>query len=143
MRSFFVKAVLFFVIVGFSFSFATDSFAKPKSLKAVPKKVLISVDQVPENLVSLVVPLTFDANVVNILSAESNSKDSLVVFSQNGVGIVQTTGNLPSMFNLSVTFSGLKRGKTSISTGEIVDKLGGAPIEGAVARVKVKKIKVK
>ncbi len=131
----------------FSFLFAPDSFAKskakPKSLKVAPKQMVVSVDQIPENTVSLVVPLTFDSNIVNILSVSSSSDGALVVFNQNGVGLIQTSGNLPSMFNLIVNFKGVKRGKTNISTGEVVDKLGGTPIEGAIATTKTKKIKAK
>ena len=145
MRAIFKKLFPIFAIVLFVFNFLLlqESFAKPKSLKVAPKKITVSVDQVPDNLVSLVVPLTFDTSIVNISAAGSNAGGSLVVFSQGGVGIIKTNGNLPSMFNLTVTFKGLLRGKSSISAGEVVDKLGGMAIQDAVAITKTKKIKVK
>lgn len=148
MKSSFLKTLSIFTVVLLvsSFLFAPDSFAKAKkskSLKAAPKKITISVDQVPENTVSLVVPLTFDSNIINIASVSSSSDGALVVFNQSGVGLIQTSGNLPSMFNVIVNFKGVKRGKTNIANGEVVDKLGGTPIEGAVATTAVKKIKVK
>ena len=145
MRSFPKKAFVIFTLVLFFFNclHIPSSFAKPKSLKAVPKKTIISVDQVPENLVSLVVPLTFDTNVINISSASSTVDGALIVFGQNGVGIVQTSGNLPSMFNVTVNFKAIQRGKTDISVGEIVDKIDGTLIEGAFAKSSAKKIKVK
>ncbi len=123
MKPSFLKILSIFIAVFLiaSFLFAPDSFAKskPKTLKTTQKNIVISVDQVPENTVSL------------------------VVFNQSGVGLIQTNGNLPSMFNLTVNFKGLKRGKTDVTTGEVVDKLGGTPIDGAVATTKTKKIKVK
>lgn len=145
MKSFFRKSIFVFIVVTFvsNFLFIPSSFAKPKALKAVPKKVIVSVDQIPENLVAFVVPLTFDKNIINIADATSNLSGALVVFSQDGVGVIQTKGNLPSMFDFSINFKGLARGKTTILAGEVVDKLGGTPIEGVVAKAKVKKIKVK
>ena len=104
---------------------------------------MISVKQVPEGTVGLVVPLSFNANFVNISSVGSDSDGALVVFSQGGVGIIQTNGNLPSTFRLTVIFNALQRGKTKITLGEVVDKLGGTAIPGAIAKTKIKKIKVK
>lgn len=141
MKSFLIK-ILSFCIIANSL-FIQNAEAKPKTFKPAPKKILISVDAVPDGQQSLVVPLTFDKTVLEISEAKSNLSGALTVFSQDGVGIIQTNGNISSMFNLNVTFKGLKRGKTAISTGAIVDKLNGTPISGATAATKTKSIKVK
>ena len=145
MKPFFVKVFSIFVTILLvsNFLFTQDAFAKKKELKTVPSIVVISVEQIPDGTVAFVVPLSFKTNKVNILSAESNSDGSLVVFSQEGVGIIKTDGNLPATVELSVTFKGIKKGKTKLSLGQAVDKLGGAPIEGIVATTTVTRIKVK
>lgn len=131
------------ILLTFNFLFVPMSFAKPKKIKASPNSIVISVDQIPNGLKSLAVGLTFKTKFVNISAVESDLEDSLAVFGQNGVGVIKTNGNLPTMFNFTVTFKGLKRGKTTISTGEVADKIGGTVIEGAVATTTTTKIKVK
>lgn len=147
MKPFFVKALSIFALAVFisAFIFAPDSLAKkkPKVLKARPGDAVIFVEQVPGGLMGLVVPVSFNTAIVNILSAETDAESSLVVFNQEGVGLIKTEGDLPSTFSFTATFKGLKKGKTTFSLGEVVDKLGGTPIEGAVASTTVKKIKVK
>lgn len=145
MRSFFLKtfSILLAVLFVSNFLFIQDSSAKSKALKPSPKKIKISVDQVPDGQQSLVVPITFDKTILEITQASSDLSGALVVFSQDGVGVIQTNGNIASMFNLTVSVKGLKRGKTDISTGAVVDKLGGTAISGAIAQTKTKKIKVK
>lgn len=145
MRSFFLKVFLISLAVLFVSNslFIQNSFAKPKALKPSPKQIIISVNQVPDGQQSLVVPLTFDKTIVEITAAKSDLSGALTVFSQDGVGVIQTNGNISSMLKLTVTFKGLKRGKTDISTGAVVDKLGGTAISGATALTKTKKIKVK
>lgn len=147
MKPFFVKALSIFATAVFisAFIFAPDSLAKkkPKVLKARPDNAVIFVEQVPGGLMGLVVPVSFNTAIVNILSAETDAESSLVVFNQEGVGLIKTEGDLPSTFSFTATFKGLKKGKTTFSLGEVVDKLGGTPIEGAVASTTVKKIKVK
>lgn len=146
MKSFFIKVFSVFVAVlllsNFLF-FTQDAIAKKKELKPVPSTVVISVEQIPDGTVAFVVPVSFKTNKVNILSAESDSTGSLVVFSQEGVGIIKTDGNLPTKVEFTVTFKGIKKGKTKISLGQVVDKLSGTPIEGIVATTTVKRIKVK
>ncbi|GEM_PF-6000639 len=131
------------ILLAFNFLFAPESFAKPKKVKVSPSSIVISVDQIPDGLRSLAVGLTFKTKFVNISAVESDLEGSLAVFGQNGVGVIKTDGNLPAMFNFTVTFKGLKRGKTTILTGEVADKIGGTAIQGAVAETKAKKIKVK
>lgn len=141
MKSFFLKIISICLV--FSFWSVSDVHAKPKALKPAPKKVEVIVQNVPDGQVSLVVPLTFDKTIVEITEAMSNVSGGLTVFGQDGVGVIQTNGSLPSQINLSLTFKGLKRGKTNIAAGVVVDKLGGTPIEGATAKTGAKKIKVK
>lgn len=147
MKSFFIKVFSVFVAVlllsNFLF-FTQDAIAKKKKeLKPVPSTVVISVEQIPDGTVAFVVPVSFKTNKVNILSAESDSTGSLVVFSQEGVGIIKTDGNLPTEVEFTVTFKGIKKGKTKLSLGQVVDKLGGTPIEGIVATTTTTRIKVK
>jgi len=146
MKSYFRKMLLVLMAVLFAsaFLFAPDSLAKKKKPKvARPNNAVIFVEQVPGGLMGLVVPTSFNAAIVNILSAETDAESSLVVFNQEGIGLIKTDGDLPSTFSFTATFKGLKKGKTTFSLGEVVDKLGGTPIEGAVASTTVKKIKVK
>ena len=134
---------LFMVLLALNFLYSSASFAKPKKIKVSPASIIVSADQVPENLKSLAVPLTFKTKLVNISAVESDVEDVLAVFGQNGVGVIKTTGSLPSMFNFTVTFKGLKKGNTKISVGEVTDKIGGTAIEGAVASTTATKIRVK
>lgn len=145
MRSFFLKAFSISLAILFISNslFIQDSLAKTKALKPSPKQIIVSVDQIPDGQQSLVVPLTFDKTVVEVTAAKSDLSGALTVFSQDGVGVIQTNGNISSMLKLTVTFKGLKRGKTDISTGIVADKLNGTPISGATALTKTKKIKVK
>ena len=131
------------ILLAFNFLFTPESFAKPKKVKVSPSNIVISVDQIPDGLKSLAVGLTFKTKFVNISAVESDLEGSLAVFGQNGVGVIKTDGNLPSMFNFTVTFKGLKKGKTKILLGEVADKIGGTAIEGAVATTTTKKIRVK
>jgi hypothetical protein len=145
MKSIHVKALFVFlaILCISNFLVVPEAFAKPKTLKTTPKSVLIIVDQIPDNTISFVVPVTLDKTIVNISAAKSDSTGSLVVFSQDGVGIIKTNGNLPSSVKFTLTLKGLKRGKTDFSVGQVVDKLGGSAIDGATVSTKVKKIKIK
>lgn len=138
-----MKSKLTILLVLISLLSMPFALAKPKKLNPAPKKITVSVSQIPSGQVALVAPLTFDKTLIEISEAMSNVSGALTVFSQDGVGVIQTNGNLPSSLNFVITFKGLKRGKTDITTGEVVDKIGGTPISGATAESKTKKIKVK
>ena len=119
---------------------AESSFAQ---FKVSPKKIKIIVKKIPADTVSLAVPLTFDTEIANISSVTTNVNGALAVFGQNGVGVVQTEGSLPAKVKFTVNFEGLKKGKTKITSGPVSDKIDGEPIEGAKAKVRKKKLKVK
>lgn len=138
-----MKSFFLVVLLASSFLLAPGAIAKKKELKVVPSTVVISVEQIPDGTVAFVVPVTFKTKKVNILSAESNANGSLVVFSQEGIGIIKTDGNLPSTIELTVNLKGVKKGKTKLTLGEVVDKLGGTPIPGVTASTTTQRIKVK
>ncbi len=141
MKSFFAKTLLLSLLV--NLLCIPVSFAKPKKLKPAPSKTEVIVDGVPDGTLALVVPLVLDSSVVEISSATSNVGSALVVTDKTSVGILQTSGSLPSMINFSVSFKGLKRGKTTVSAGEVTDKKGGTAISGVTATSSAKKVKVK
>ena len=116
-----------------------------KAQTASPSQAVITVSGVPTGTAGLAVGVTVDTAVVTLSSsASSDVSGSLVVVDSMsaGVGIINTSGNLPASFTITAPFTGVAAGTSMVSVGNVLDMLGGTAIAGAMATVNISSVTV-
>lgn len=137
------KVAMFFLLslVLFSVLKANSQSVRP----VIPSEAVISINGVPTGTKALTVEVTVDTSIVALSSsATSNVSGALVVTGSmsEGVGIIDTTGDLPSSFSITVPFTGVSEGTSMITLGMILDMIGGMPIANAIASIDVDSVTV-
>jgi hypothetical protein len=117
---------------------------KASAQTAAPNQAVITVSGVPASTNSLAVEITVDTMIVKIASASSDVSGALVVTGSNseGVGIVATSGSLPTSIMITLPLTGVAAGTSMVSVGKVLDKLGGTQITGATAAVDISSVTV-
>lgn len=115
---------------------------KAKAQTASPSQATISVSGVPAGTKSLAVEVTVDSAVLTLGSASTTVGGALAVTGMEGVGIVATSGELPESFDITVTFTGVAEGMSSVTVGMVLDMIGGTEIAGASAMSDVTSVTV-
>ncbi len=116
-----------------------------KAQTATPSEAVITVSGVPSGTNGLAVAVTVDTSVVTLNSSASSSVSgalAVVGSMSEGVGIISTSGELPASFTITVPFTGVTAGTSSVAVGQVLDMLGGTPITGASATVDVNSVTV-
>lgn len=115
-----------------------------KAQSASPSQAVITVSNVPTGTKALAVEVTVDTAVIKLGSATSDVSGALVVAGSNseGVGVIATTGELPSTVKLTVPLTGVAAGTSMFSVGKVLDMIGGTEIAGATAAVDVSSVTV-
>ncbi len=115
------------------------------NLSVSPSQIGISVSGVPSNVLGLAIPIILDTSVVSLgASASSSVSGSLTITGSRseGVGIISTSTALPSTFTIIVPLVGIMVGTSMLSTGNVLDMLGGTVIAGASISVDTNSITV-
>lgn len=114
-----------------------------KAQTVTPNEVVITVSDVPTGTQALAIETTVDTNIIKLgSSATSNVSGSLVVTDSMsvGVGIINTTGDLPSNFTITVPLEAVSTGTSVFSAGKVLDMIGGTEISGAMASTDVNSV---
>lgn len=108
-------------------------FAKAQT--ASPAQAVITVSDVPTGTQGLAVEVTVDTTVVTLGSATSSVSGALAVTGSmsEGVGVISTSGDLPTSFTITVPLTGVAAGTSMFAVGNVLDKIGGTAITGASA----------
>ena len=101
-----------------------------KALTASPSQAVITVSGVPTGTQGLAVEVTVDTSVVTLGSATSSVSGALAVTGSmsEGVGVISTSGDLPTTFTITVPLTGVAIGTSMIAVGNVLDKIGGTAI---------------
>ena len=116
-----------------------------KAQTASPSEAVITVSGVPSGTSGLAVEVTVDTSVVTLSSSASSSVSgalAVVGSISESVGIISTSGELPASFTITVPFTGVTEGMSSVVVGQVLDMLGGTPITGASATVDVNSVTI-
>lgn len=115
-----------------------------KAQTATPSEATITVSGVPAGTKGLAVEVTVNTSVITLGSASSDVSGGLVVVGSmsEGVGIIGTSGDLPTSFTITVPFTGVTEGTSSVAVGQVLDMLGGTVITGASASVSANSVTV-
>ena len=124
--------LLLFGIIAFNLQVA-------KAQTASPSQAVITVSGVPSGTTGLAVEVTVDTAVVTLGSASSDVSGGLVVVGSmsEGVGVIGTSGDLPTSFAITLPLTGVASGTSMVAVGNVLDMLGGTVIAGASASVDV------
>ena len=130
------SGVLVMLLLFGLFSFCIGPSAKAQV--ATPSKAVITVSGVPSGTTGLAVEVTVDTSIVTLSSSATSSvSGALVVVGSmsEGVGIIGTSGNLPTSFTIDAPLTGVANGTSMLTVGMVLDMLGGTAITGASAAV--------
>jgi len=105
-----------------------------KAQVATPTQAVITVSGVPAGTVSLAVPITVDTSIITLGSPTTGVSGAVPIPGGNGVGIFTTdAAGLPASFTLTVPFTGVAVGTSTVILGAVADMIGGTAIAGATA----------
>lgn len=115
-----------------------------KAQVATPSQAVITVSGVPDNTTSLAVEVTVDSSVITLGSPSTSVSGALGISGGNGVGVVATSGNLPSSLTITVPLTGVAAGTSMITIGAVKDTLAGTGVAltGATAVADISSVTV-
>ena len=128
------------LLIGF-FGF---NWPKVQAQTATPSQAVITVSGVPTGTKGLTVEVTVDTAVITLGSASTDVSGALAASDSMsaGVGVLNFSGDLPASFTITVPLVGVAAGMSSIAVGNVLNKLGGTAIAGAMASVSLSSVTV-
>ena len=134
---------LFTLTVLMSLILFGSSWITAKAQTVTPNEAVITVSSIPTGTQALAVEITLDTSIIKLgSSATSNVSGALVVTDSMsvGVGIINTAGDLPPNFTITIPFEAVSDGTSMFSVGKVLDMIGGTEIPGALASVDVNSV---
>ncbi len=136
---------LFTLTVLMSLILFGSSWITAKAQTVTPNEAVITVSSIPTGTQALAVEITLDTSIIKLgSSATSNVSGALVVTDSMsvGVGIINTAGDLPPNFTITIPLEAVSSGTSMFSVGMVLDMIGGTEIAGAVASTDINSVTV-